>query len=126
MSKSGTSKENSYLVIGIIIPLFISIGWILFGLGLDDRKLSTKHWGFMGQMGTSWLILGLAGSSVLPDGAKMVFLRLFWLITGIVFFIMSFQGTFRESAEESTCKDYISDGEEGNTRCSNIGCEEVN
>tara|TARA_B100001094_G_scaffold303997_1_gene332547 strand:+ start:3534 stop:3902 length:369 start_codon:yes stop_codon:yes gene_type:complete len=119
-----TSKENKFLMAGILIPLFVSIGWILFAVGLDNRKLSTKHWGFMGQMGASWIVLALVGAN-LPSGIKMVLLRLLWLIMGIVFFILSFQGTFRESAEESTCKDFIDDGEEGNTRCSNIGCEEV-
>ena len=74
------SKATSgYITIGVLIPMIIAIGWTIFYIGLDDREMSTKHFGILGQMATSWVVLGLAGSAVLPEGFSMVILRLFWL-----------------------------------------------
>ena len=87
--------------------------------------MSTKHFGIMGQMATSWVVLGVAGSSILPEGLSMVILRLFWLAFGVTGLIVSFNGTLKDSASESECIDFISDGSDDGTtedRCSNIGC----
>jgi len=124
-SKILEKTTNGYITIGLILPIIIAIGWVLFYIGLDNRKMSTKHFGIMGQMATSWVVLGVAGSSILPEGLSMVILRLFWLAFGVTGLIVSFNGTLKDSASESECIDFISDGSDDGTtedRCSNIGC----
>lgn len=119
------SKATSgYITIGVLIPMIIAIGWTIFYIGLDDREMSTKHFGILGQMATSWVVLGLAGSAVLPEGFSMVILRLFWLFFGIVGLFISFSGLLKDSASESECIDYVSDSSdtERNEICSKIGC----
>ena len=117
---------SGYLTVGIIIPIIIAISWIIFYIGLDDRQMSTKHFGIMGQMATSWVVLGVAGSSILPEGLSMVILRLFWLTYGSILLIISFNGTLKDSAAESECIDYISDGAGTNeNRCSKVGCSSI-
>lgn len=126
MAKEAVAKMTSgYITAGLVIPVIIVLAWILFYVGLDGRQMSTTHFGVMGQMATSWIVLALAGSSVLPQSSNsIVLLRLFWLIYGIVLLLVSFQGLFRDSSAESECIDYINDGgeTESSQRCGNVGC----